>query len=90
MTARTVAHELNGQLQFLVGYGGLLAERLTGEEAEMAREIGAGARDAAAIVLRLQQIERVAGAETPVGSALDLDASTGRQPDEPRTEQNRP
>jgi GAF domain-containing protein len=79
-TARTVAHELNNQLQFLTGYGSLLAARLGGEEAAMAREIAGAARDMAAVVRRLLLIVRFEEVDTPVGPALDLEAASGEPP----------
>ena len=54
VTTSRLVHELNGHLQSLTGYGYLLAQRLEGEDADMAGEILRATQRVAAIVARLQ------------------------------------
>ena len=82
-TARLVAHALNNRLSFILGYGTLLPELVTGEPAAMARQMASAAEEAAALVHRLQGIVRFEEAPTPAGPMLDLEAASPPKDDPP-------
>jgi GAF domain-containing protein len=75
-TARATAHEMNNQIQIVASYAGLLAARLTGDDGALAVEVEAAALAVGQTVARLQRIVRFEASATPVGLALDVDAST--------------
>jgi GAF domain-containing protein len=79
--ARTVAHELNNRLQVLMSYAELLPAVGHEAAAELAPHVATATEEIATTLARLQRIVRFEETATPVGPALDLDASSG-----PRTE----
>jgi GAF domain-containing protein len=82
-TARSVAHQLNNQLQAIAGHGELLVATLSGEHRDMARVVGETAFAMGETLTRLLRIVRFEETNTPAGPALDLDAATARRADAP-------
>jgi hypothetical protein len=76
-TARALAHEITQHLSVLTAYGSLLPGLSPGEAVEAAAEMAQAAHDLGDTAARLLQIVRFEEVETPIGPALDLDASVG-------------
>jgi nitrogen-specific signal transduction histidine kinase len=74
--ARTIAHELNNRLQKLSSYAELLPAMDPAESATMLEEMVEDVASMGATINQLQRIVRFEGTDTPVGTALDIEAAT--------------
>jgi hypothetical protein len=81
LAANTMQHHINNSLALTVGYGELLSEQpeLSHSTRDMASEALRGARDAASVLTRLSDVDRLVeavGLRTQGGGVIDLKRST--------------
>lgn len=88
LTGRELSHLLSNDLAMAVGWIDLLREHpeLPPDLREVVDDAAVGLERAAEHLKRLQQVNRVATRETPMGPALDLAQSAARPDDGPRPE----